>query len=415
MMRNLINLFILILFGSWAAMPVLSASIPIENASFEAPVVDPNGFGDVLLVDGWTEVDIDTLFSANTGVFANTDTNSPDHIVNADGNQLAFLGSQQGNALEQDLAATYKPGCDYRLTVAVGVSSLSTQSPEDTIELTLYYRDVNEPYDVIDIVTQTVGANGILSTQLQDFSIYFPAVYYDANWVGKTIGVAIHATGVAGGVWVLDNVRLVESLPVSIPIENASFELPVVPPDWLGWPFIDGWTEIDVAPLGDSVNTGVFPNTDPNSFDHIVNADGSQLAFLFSETGNALEQNLAVTYKPGCDYRLTVAIGVSSRIPPTILEPVGTLELALYYRDVNEPNKVIDIVSHTVEATDLFPTQLKNFSVYLPTVPSDANCVGNTIGIAIRATGVAGGVWVLDNVRLGESLPIPDIALTNKE
>jgi len=72
-MRNLVNLYVLLFFVSWAAMPVMSASIPIENASFEYPVVDPNGFGAVPLVDGWTEVDIDTLFSTNTGVFANTE------------------------------------------------------------------------------------------------------------------------------------------------------------------------------------------------------------------------------------------------------------------------------------------------------------------------------------------------------
>ena len=91
MMRQVTILFMLVLFGSWAAMPVLSASIPIENASFEAPVVDPNGFGAVPLVDGWTEIDIDTLYSANTGVFANTDVNSFDHIVNADGSQRRQL------------------------------------------------------------------------------------------------------------------------------------------------------------------------------------------------------------------------------------------------------------------------------------------------------------------------------------
>jgi hypothetical protein len=162
MMRNVINLFVLILFGSWFAAPVLSALIPIENASFEAPVVDPNGFGAVPLVDGWTEVDIDTLFSANTGVFANTDPNSFDHIVNADGSQLAFLGSQQGNALEQDLADTYKACCNYRLTVAVSVSGRfppAAVEPVDTLELVLYYRDAN---DVVDIAHQTDSGTWIM-------------------------------------------------------------------------------------------------------------------------------------------------------------------------------------------------------------------------------------------------------------
>ena len=378
-------------------------SIPIENTSFEAPAVDPNGFGAVPLVDGWTEIDIDTLFSANTGVFANTDANSFDHIVNADGSQLAFLGSQTGNALEQDLADTYKVGCDYRLTVGIGVSGRfppAAVEPVDTLELVLYYRDAN---DVVDIAHQTVEATGQSYTKLQDFSLYLPTVQSGDAWAGKNIGVAIRATGAPGGFWDLDNVRLAESLPVSISIENASFEAPEVDPNaFPAWPYIDGWTEIDVDPEGLSRNTGVFPNTEPNSFDHIVNANGNQLAYLFSEAGNALEQALSATYKARCDYRLTIAVGISSRRPPSILEPVGTLELALYYHD---GNKLMDIVSETIEATGFSPTQLQDFSLYLPMVLSDDAWADKTIGVAIRATGVPGGVWVLDNVRLAESLP----------
>ena len=213
MMRNVIDLFVLILFGSWAAMPVLSASIPIENASFEAPVVDPNGFGAVPLVVGWTEIDIDTLFSTNTGVFANTDPNSFDHIVNADGSQLAFLGSQTGNALEQNLDTVYKAGCGYRLTVGVSVSSRfppAAVEPVDTLELVLYYRDANE---VVDIAHQTVEATGQSYTQLHDFSLELPAVQPGDAWAGMSIGIALRAAGQPGGFWDMDNVRLVEPLP----------------------------------------------------------------------------------------------------------------------------------------------------------------------------------------------------------
>ena len=211
--QSSIQLFFLVLLTSLAATPAKSASIPIENASFEAPVVDPNGFGAVPLVDGWTEVDVDTLFSANTGVFANTDANSSDHIVNADGNQLAFLGSQQGNALEQDLMAEYKAGCEYRLTVAVGVSGLfppSAAEPVDTLELVFYYREAN---DVVDIAYQTVEATEQSSIELRDFSLELPTVQPGDAWAGKVIGIALRAAGQPGGFWDLDNVRLIESLP----------------------------------------------------------------------------------------------------------------------------------------------------------------------------------------------------------
>jgi len=403
MIRHVTILFMLVLFGSWDAMPVFSASIPIENASFEAPVVDPNGFGAVPLVDGWTEIDIDTLYSANTGVFANTDPNSFDHIVNADGSQLAFLGSQQGNALEQDLDAVYKAGCDYRLTVAVGVSGRfppAIVELVDTLELVLYYRDAN---DVVDIAHQTVEATGQSYTQLQDFSLELPTVQAGDDWAGMSIGVALRAAGQPGGFWDLDNVRLIESAPVSIPIENASFEAPVVDPNGFGAvPLVDGWTEVDIDTLF-SANTGVFANTDPNSFDHIVNADGSQLAFLGSQQGNALEQDLAATYKVGCDYRLTVAVSVSSRFPPAAVEPVDTLELVFYYRDAND---VVDIAIQTVEATGQSYTQLQDFSLELPTVQAGDDWAGMSIGIALRAAGQPGGFWDLDNIRLIESAPV---------
>ncbi len=403
-MRHIISLSVLVLLSSWATTPVRSASIPIENASFEAPLIDPNNaFGAVPYVDGWAEIDIDPEgLSRNTGVFANTDANSFDHIVNADGIQLAFLGSQTGNALEQDLDAVYKAGGDYRLTVAVSVSGRfppSAEAPADTLELVLYYRDGNEP---VDIVSQTVTAM-LWTPLLQDFSLYLPPVQTGDDWAGMSIGIALRAAGQPGGFWDLDNVSIIESAPVSIPIENASFEAPEVDPNaFPAWPYIDGWTEIDVDPEGLSRNTGVFPNTEPNSFDHIVNADGNQLAYLFSEAGNALEQYLSATYKAGCDYRLTIAVGISSRRPPSILEPVGTLELALYCHDGNE---LMDIVSETIEATGFFPTQLQDFSLYLPTVLSDDAWADKTIGVAIRATGVPGGVWIIDNVRLAESLP----------
>ena len=61
--------------------------------------------------------------STNTGVFANTPSAARIAWSTPTANQLAFLGSQQGNALEQDLAAVYKEGCSYRLTVGVGVSA----------------------------------------------------------------------------------------------------------------------------------------------------------------------------------------------------------------------------------------------------------------------------------------------------
>ena len=121
-----------------------------------------------------------------------------------------------------------------------------------------------------------------------------------------------------------------------------------------------------------------------------------------SESGNALEQDLTAIYKAGCDYRLTVAVGVSSRFPPSSVEPVDTLELVLFYRD---GNNVVNIASRIVEATGLSSTQLKDFSLHLPTVQSGDAWAGKAIGVALRAVGMPGGFWDLDQVRLAASLP----------
>ena len=405
-MKQVSYIILFAFLGLFFTIQAGADQIFIENSSFELPVIDPNGYPAVPFAAGWTELDLDQ-YSSNTGVFLNTAPNSPDHIVNADGKQLAFLGSAEGNGFEQDLESTYKTGCDYRFTVGLAISNAfppSQEEPVDTLELALYYRDSNDPNLTIDIATRTVDAAGLLSTQLQDFSLYLDTVPSDANYVNKNIGVAIRATGEAGGFWDLDNVRLVESLPVSIKIENSSFELPVIDPNgYPAVPFAAGWTELDLDQY--SSNTGVFLNTSPNSPDHIVNADGKQLAFLGSAEGNGFEQDLESTYKTGCDYRFTVGLAISNAFPPSQEEPVDTLELALYYRDSNDPNLTIDIATRTVDAAGLLSTQLQDFSLYLDTVPSDANYVNKNIGVAIRATGEAGGFWDLDNVRLAGSFP----------
>jgi hypothetical protein len=404
MLHHIISLILLILMVSLGVKPVWSASIHIENASFEGPTVDPNGFPAVPLVDEWTELDLDTVSSSNTGVFANTPAGSHDNVINADGNQLAFLGSQTGNALEQDLKAIYKVGYDYRLMVGVSISSLfppSSTEPVDSLKLVLFYRDGN---DVVDIASRMIAAWGQSSTQLMDFSLYLPTVQSGDAWAGKAIGIALRAAGMPGGFWDLDNVRLNESLPVSISIENASFEAPFVDPNaFPALPLVEAWIETDNDKMG-STNTGVFANTPGGKTDHIVNPDGRQLVFLGSESGNGLEQDLNANYIAGCDYHLTVAVGISSRFPPSTVEPMDTVEMVLFYRD--ESDVMVDIARQRVDALGLSPQQLVDFSLHLQTVQSGDAWAGKAIGVALRAAGMPGGFWDLDNVRLTESLPV---------
>ncbi len=192
-----------------------SGQIPIANNSFESPFVNPDYFPAIPVASLWTEMDVDTEYSTNTGVFRNTPPDSPyDHIVNADANQLAFLGSGSGNGFLQDLQdpnATYQTGKSYRLMVDVCPSVRyppSGPDPNNKLILSLYYylNDAN----AVDIQTSPVPSTELTVNVLKTFSVTMPTVQAGDPWVGKNIGIAILAAGLPGGYWDLDNVRLME-------------------------------------------------------------------------------------------------------------------------------------------------------------------------------------------------------------
>ena len=195
--------FLLVMIAIFAViLPARSESIPVANHSFESPVVEPNEPYAYPVVSDWIELDNDTDYSTNTGVFLNV-TN----IANTDANQLAFLGGEQGNAFLQDLSVTYQVGRSYRLTVGVCVSAQYPPFDPNGLELSFYYRDPN----VVDIAsTVTNPPSSFTSIILEDNSVYLPTVQAEDNWAGKTIGIAIRATGSYGGYWDLDNVRVTE-------------------------------------------------------------------------------------------------------------------------------------------------------------------------------------------------------------
>ncbi|MCK5175048.1 MAG: hypothetical protein KAR47_16765, partial [Planctomycetes bacterium] len=112
---------------------VQADSIDIPNHSFEVPAIDPieNPFLAIPFVSSWTEDDVDSADSLNTGTFLNTPPGNDNHLFNVDGSQLAFLGSMEGNAIWQYLPATYQEGKSYRLTVGVCISA-AYPPPEGT-------------------------------------------------------------------------------------------------------------------------------------------------------------------------------------------------------------------------------------------------------------------------------------------
>ena len=188
-----------------------SGQIPIANNSFEIPFIDPNDFPAIPVAPLWTEMDVDTEYSTNTGIFRNSPPDSPyDHIVNADANQLAFLGSGSGNGFLQDPNATYQTGKSYKLSVEVCPSVRyhpSVPDPNNKLTLSLYYLN---GANAVDIQTSPVPSTELTVNVLKTFSVTMPDVQAGDPWAGKNIGIAILAEGLPGGYWDLDNVRLME-------------------------------------------------------------------------------------------------------------------------------------------------------------------------------------------------------------
>ena len=199
-----------------------------------------------------------------------------------------------------------------------------------------------------------------------------------------------------------------------IPVANHSFEYPAINPDenpLYAIPFVPLWIEVDMDTDPDypSKFVGIFLNPPPESpdGDHIVNADGSQLAFLYSSSGNALLQDLAAAYQAGKRYRLEVDVCPSKRYPPANPDVDNVLILEFYFIDDAAERQTIRTTS--VPAWDLTQNFLKTYALTLPPVKNTDAWVNKPIGIALRAEGVEGGYWDLDNVRVTAFPKTPEL------
>ncbi len=216
-------------------------------------------------------------------------------------------------------------------------------------------------------------------------------------------------------------------------VPNFSFESQVTP---FADPRADDWEK---APQPDTFDTnvfgdwdtlaGVFGNVPPTNADFIDNANGSQLAYLFSYPQVALFQDHNSTdwsngppthtfnsvFAPGKSYTLTVGLTSSSEEP---LTPGATLLLSLYYLD-NASNMVIVVATNVSFDTSVFTNlnQLMDFSVTTPAVQTNDAWAGRNIGIQFVSTvnpELIGGVWDLDDVRLTENIPVPNFSFESQ-
>ena len=214
----------------------LTETIDVPNFSFESqvtPFADPR-------VDAWAKPPQPAGYNTNifgdwfnlSGVFANSPSTNADYIDNADGSQLGFLFAYPQLAIFQDnntadwtgvathaFNAKFKPGKTYTLTVGLTTSREEPLSQGASLLMSLYYRDAAS-----NMVT--VAANNVIYDtnvftnigHLLDFKAMIPMVRPTDPWAGQNIGIQFMYSSfvLIGGVWDLDNVRLVEKVATAI-------------------------------------------------------------------------------------------------------------------------------------------------------------------------------------------------------
>jgi hypothetical protein len=210
-------------------------------------------------------------------------------------------------------------------------------------------------------------------------------------------------------------------------VPNYSFESPDIGTNSpYAAPVLDSWQEspqpiwYNPADFGGSpwedlfgtfYNLPDFTNSSGTNNTYIDNCDGVQAAFLFALPQVAIFQDLGATFTVGDSYTLTVAlIGGGGGMTNG-----STLQLSLYYLDAS--NDMVTVAETTVTNTITnFPseTHFVDFAVQVPGVQTNDPWAGQNIGIQILATpdfdnpGSWGGFWDVDNVRLVQSIYVPN-------
>lgn len=218
----------------------LGANIPVPNASFELPAspfinygTSINSWQKTLKPDWYDEGSGVYLWDQLTGIFKNTPVGSSDHIVNCDGDRVAWLFAYPEVGFFQDYDSMgsnesspshafnviYEPGKSYQLTVGLfggGAGGNYGMLLGATLELSLYYRDANGNRVTVAATTITNSAELFTSnTNLVDFTVRVSTVRPSDSWAGQNIGILCLSTvspELERGYWDLDNVRLVSIL-----------------------------------------------------------------------------------------------------------------------------------------------------------------------------------------------------------
>ena len=223
-MRGLIVTF-------WAAAAGLIASsgsaaiLPIVNGSFESP---QTAFATTSAA-GWTITG--PLDTGVAGVFSNNSTpeGDPAHFSNADGTQLAFIGSQTGNAFTQTLTSNYEPGNTYTLTVGVAKSLSLPPAATDVVRMALLYLDnANSPQTLASVDVANSPGNALSANLLKYFSAQSIPLLEGHPAAGRPIVVSLSTVGNLGGYFDLDNVVVATPEPAIGLTGAAAMLIPLV-------------------------------------------------------------------------------------------------------------------------------------------------------------------------------------------
>jgi len=212
-------------------------------------------------------------------------------------------------------------------------------------------------------------------------------------------------------------------------VPNASFEAPATTNVDIRTDF---WQDQPQSPFFDPSQfggqpwetlMGRFANTDPTNFDHIVNMDGTQAAYIFTFPGAGFLQDFAsvdwsgttnhtfhAQFEVGRSYRLTAGITSSSNEP---LTNGASIQMSFYYRGATN-ELVVVAATNIVFDTKVFTNfnRFVDFMVDVPTVHANDAWAGHNMGIQFISTtfdpNLITGVWDIDNVRLTSSILVPN-------
>jgi hypothetical protein len=203
-----------------------AVDLPIANHSFEAPIVNEDFLPVALTAPPWVLTGPGGFIdlgqgqqNTGTGIFPNPDQQSSGHFENPDGNQLAYIFTNEGTETPppnapatysryhqflQTLSQTFAAGKQYDLTVSVANAG-AAPGPNDRLEFALVYSSGGTMHRV---ATRTIMNNGSLSsTRITDFTANSFILAPGDPAVGQQISVLLTSTGAGGTEFVMDNVR----------------------------------------------------------------------------------------------------------------------------------------------------------------------------------------------------------------